>query len=332
MLQVYGSRQGALQVLEWQERLPPEAVWIDLVEPTPEEDRQVEAWLGVSIPTREEMQEVEESSRLYQENGAVYMTALVVWRADINEPVNTPITFILTPQHLVTVRYADPHPFRTFLARCTKQPETVMASDSAFVALLDAIVDRSADLLERVGADLEAISSQVFRRENTGERRGRRLVRRRPADLQAIILRIGEDHDLATKVRESLLSLNRLLIFFTEAGEAVMQRGKGLRGHLKTISRDIRSLNEHAAYLEAKETFLLDAALGLINIQQNAIIKIFSVMAVIFMPPTLVASIYGMNFEFMPELKWEHGYPFAILLMIAAAVLPYLYFKWRKWL
>jgi magnesium transporter len=332
MLQVYGSRQGEFRVLERQERLPSEAVWIDLVEPTPEEDKQVEGWLGTSIPTREEMQEVEESSRLYQENGAVYMTALVVWRADANEPINTPISFILTAQHLVTVRYADPQPFRTFLARCAKQPETVTASDSAFIALLDAIVDRAADLLERVGADLESVSGHIFRRENAGGRRRRRFARRRPADLQAIILRIGEDHDLATKVRESLLSLDRLLIFFSEAGEAVLQRGKGLRAHLKTLSRDIRSLNEHAAYLEAKETFLLDAALGLINIQQNAIIKIVSVMAVIFMPPTLVASIYGMNFDFMPELKWEHGYPFALLLMVASAVMPYLFFKLRKWL
>jgi magnesium transporter len=328
MLQVYGAVDDRLEQRD-EGGLPADAVWIDLLDPAADEDDRVETWLGIDIPTREEMQEVEESSRLYQENGALYMTAPVVWRAELREPVNTPVTFILTERHLVTVRYADPQPFRTFVARCAKQPDKASSSESAFVALLEAIVDRAADLLERVGGDLESVSGEVFRRADTA-RLARRRPRRKPVDLQAIVVRIGEAHDLATKVRESLLSLARLLNFFEEAGEKMMHEAG--RGHTKTLARDVRSLNEHAAYLEAKETFLLDATLGLINVQQNAIIKIFSVVAVIFMPPTLVASIYGMNFEVMPELKWEHGYPFAVLLMVAAAVLPYVYFKWRHWL
>jgi magnesium transporter len=330
MLQVYATRGGALQPVESPpDALPADALWIDLIDPVPEEDRQVERWLGIAVPTREEMQEIEHSSRLYEERGALYMTALVIWRADTLEPSNTPVTFILAPRHLVTVRYADPQPFRTFLARCAKQPEKITQANSAFIALLEAVVDRAADLLERAGADLDGLSGGVFRPENTG-RSGLRRSTRRPADLQALILRIGQDNDLVSKIHESLLSLARLLIFFGETGGKRLP--EELRPRLKTLSRDVRSLNEHAVSLSNKVLFLLDATLGLVNIQQNAIIKIFSVVAVIFMPPTLVASIYGMNFEFMPELHWEHGYAWALLLMVGSGVLPYLYFKFRNWL
>jgi magnesium transporter len=330
MLQVYAHRGGALQPVEYRtDALPPDALWIDLVDPSVEEDKQVERWLGIAIPSREEMQEIEQSSRLYEESGALYMTALQIWRADTMEPSNTPVTFILTPKHLVTVRFADPQPFRTFLARCAKQPQKITDANSAFIALLEAVVDRSADLLERAGGDLDGLSSGVFRPENTG-RSGLRRSTRRPVDLQALILRIGQDNDLVSKIHESLLSLARLLIFFGETGGKRLR--DDLKPRLKTLSRDVRSLNEHAISLTNKILFLLDATLGLINIQQNATIKIFSVVAVIFMPPTLIASIYGMNFQFMPELHWGHGYPWALSLMVASGLLPYLYFKFRNWL
>jgi magnesium transporter len=258
------------------------------------------------------------------------MTALVVWKAETEAPANTPVTFIVTRRHLVTVRYADPLPFRNFVARCAKQPRTVATSDTAFVALLEAVVDRAADLLERIGADLDAISGETFaeqRRQATGTRRG---ASRRSADLEQIIARIGRANDLATKVRESLIGLGRVVSFFRETAKEWVQ--PAMRVHVKTLDRDVRSLNEHDAYLVQKVNFLLDATLGLINIQQNAIIKIFSVAAVVLMPPTLVASIYGMNFKHIPELELELGYPMALFIMLAAAVLPYLYSKYRGWL
>jgi magnesium transporter len=330
MLQVYATRGGALQpVAAPAEALPADVIWIDLVNPTVEEDRQVERWLGIAIPSREEMQEIEQSSRLYEERGALYMTALLPWRADSMEPSNAPVTFIQAPKHLVTVRFADPQPFRTFLARCAKQPQKITHANSAFIALLEAIVDRSADLLERAGAELDGLSGGVFRPENTG-RSGLKRSTRQPADLQALVLSIGRDNDFVSKVHESLLSLSRLLIFYGETGGKRLP--EELKPRLKTLSRDVRSLNEHAVSLTNKILFLLDATLGLINIQQNAIIKIFSVVAVIFMPPTLVASIYGMNFQFIPELHWQHGYPWALFLMVASGLLPYLYFKFRHWL
>lgn len=331
MMQVYAARGGALERLDCggAERLPEDGVWIDLLEPTAAEERRLEAWLGLNVPTREEMQEIEASSRAYEERGALFMTALVVWRAETREPANTPVTFIVTPQRLVTVRYADPLPFRTFLARCTKQPRTVQTSDAAFVALLEAVVDRAADLLERIGGDLDALSAEIFRREKLDPTGRQRFGRTKSADLEQIITRVGQHNDLAQKIRESLLSLSRLVSFFREAGDLASD---GVRSHLKTLDRDIRSLTEHDAYLAAKISFLLDATLGLINIQQNAIIKIFSVVAVVFMPPTLVASIYGMNFHHMPELDWPFGYPVALAIMLGSAVLPYLYFKFRNWL
>lgn len=330
MLQVYALRNGALQPVEVAaDALPQDALWIDLVDPAPEEGEQVARGLGIALPSREEMQEIEHSSRLYEEGGALYMTALVISRADSHAPSNTPVTFILAPKHLVTVRYAEPQPFRTFLARCGKLREKVTTGEHVFVGLVEAIVDRAADLLERVDLDLGGLSEGVFRPENTG-RRGLRRSTRRPADLQALILRIGQLNDLVGKIHESLLSLARLFIFFGETGGKRI--AEELQPRLKTASRDVRSLSEHAVSLTNKIQFLLDATLGLINIQQNATIKIFSVVAVIFMPPTLVASIYGMNFEFMPELHWAYGYPLALLLMLAAGVLPYLYFKYRRWL
>jgi magnesium transporter len=331
MMHVYAARDGALQRLDGEAiaRLPEDGVWIDLLEPSADEERRLEGWLGLDVPTREEMQEIEASSRAYEERGALFMTALVVWRAESREPANTPVTFILTPRHLVTVRYADPQPFRTFLARCNKQPRTVQTSEGAFVALLDAVVDRAADLLERIGADLDLVSAEIFRRELRAPTLRQRL-RPRSADLEQVITRIGQHNDLVQKIRESLLSLARLVSFFREAGELAMD--SGMRPHLKTLDRDIRSLTEHDTYLSTKISFLLDATLGLIDIQQNAIIKIFSVVAVVFMPPTLVASIYGMNFHHMPELDLPFGYPMALGIMVASAILPYLYFKFRNWL
>lgn len=332
MMHVYAARNGTLEQIDADRSgLPEGGVWIDLNHPTEEEETLLEAWLGIDVPTREEMAEIEASSRIYEEEGALFMTTLVVWKAETEAPANTPVTFIVTRRHLVTVRYADPLPFRNFVARCAKQPRTVATSDTAFVGLLEAIVDRAADLLERIGAELDAISGETFAEQRSRLAAAKRKRSpRRPADLELILERIGRANDLATKVRESLISLGRVASFFRATAADWMQ--PQMKVHATTLDRDVRSLNEHDAYLVQKVNFLLDATLGLINIQQNAIIKIFSVMAVVFMPPTLVASIYGMNFKVMPELDLPYGYPLALFIMICAAVLPYFYFKYRRWL
>jgi magnesium transporter len=298
--------------------------WIDLLNPTPEQDRELLARLGIDIPTRAEMEEIESSSRTYEEGGVAYMTALVVCRTDAGEPGNTPVSFVLTPSHLVTVRFADLSPFRAFARRCRRQPRNAETSAAAFAGLMELIVDRTADVLERADADLAAVSAELFR-----DRAGR--GRRQPArDLDDLVERVGRQHDLLSKVRESLLTLQRVLAFARQAAGGWMP--SEAKARLKTAERDLRSLVEHDGHLSQKASFLLDATLGLISNQQNRIIKIFSVVAVVFMPPTLVASIYGMNFEHMPELAQRWGYPVSLALMMLSAITPYLYFKRRGWL
>jgi magnesium transporter len=303
------------------ETLPARPVWVDLVEPGEQEKHTVEKLLGIEVPTREEMQEIEVSSRLYEENGNLYMTAMTIFKADTPHPESTAITFILTGDTLVTLRYADPQPFRNVAGRAERNPSLCRGGRAVLFALLDAIIDRTADILERVGADIDRTSREIFDASTDF----------RPAiDLRATLRRIGRDGDIATQARECLVSIDRLLLFLAQA--PVESEKKELRQRAKNIDRDVRSLTDHATFLSNKINFLLDATLGLINIEQNAIIKIFSIAAVVFLPPTLIASIYGMNFELMPELKWELGYPFAIVLMVISAIIPYVFFKRRGWL
>jgi magnesium transporter len=303
--------------------VPQGTVWLDLLEPTATEERAVEQLLGIEVPTREEMREIEASSRLYQENGAVYLTLTVVARADTARPETSAITFILAGERLVTLRYADPLPFRTFIASAEKHPSVGATAPLVLVGLLEAIVERIADVLERIGAELDALSAGVFATPDPAHGAtddGR--------DLRVLMQQIGRNGDLLSKARESLASQSRLLAFLQQSAALAAD----LRGRDHNLSRDVASLSDHAAFINGKISLLLDATLGLINIEQNKIIKIFSVASVVFLPPTLIASIYGMNFRHMPELDWPYGYPLALALMVASAVLPYLYFKRRGWL
>ena len=299
------------------------AVWVDLVSPTPEEDKLVERLLGVAVPTREEMQEIEVSSRLYVENGVRYMTATLMCQSESEAPKTTAVTFILAGHRLVTVRYDEPRPFALVSAKLGRLCPATVTGESVLMDLLDAIIDRAADILERIGAEVDIISHQIF--EPTRRRANRSRT------YHHILRTIGRKGDLTSKVRESLVSIGRLVVFLANEADG-MKWPKEMRAQLKVMQRDVHSLSDHATYLSNKITFLLDAMLGMVSIEQNNIIKLFSVAAVALMPPTLIASIYGMNFKHMPELEWVFGYPFALFLMVVAAVVPYVYFKWRGWL
>jgi magnesium transporter len=323
MIIVYAARDGALARVEPTDgRLPDDAVWIDLLEPTPEEDKLVEAAVGASVPTRDEMVEIEPSSRLYIENGVRYMTASVLCNVDTATPVLSPVTFILTKQALVTVRYDDPKPFQIYATRACKAQAGERTPEAVLIGLFDAIVDRAADILEHVGADVDELSRIIFQR--TGSQAYRKPY-------QELLKAIGRKGDLTSKARESLVTLQRVFLYLTAEIEGT-NPSKETKSQIRTLQRDAASLTEHASFLNDKVTFLLDAMLGMVGLAQNDIVKLFSVMAVVFLPPTLVASIYGMNFDLMPELKWTYGYPFALGLMVVSAVLPYLFFKWRRWL
>ncbi|MFZ4689071.1 MAG: magnesium transporter CorA family protein [Polymorphobacter sp.] len=303
--------------------LPEHAVWIDMHNPTREEELFIEATTGIAVPTPEEMDEIEVSSRLYEENGAIYMTATLATGILRENPETHPVSFILTPAHLITVRYAEILSFDRFASHADRAPDLCETSGMALVHLLDAVVDRLADGIEHVGREVESVSRQAFRRARVpGQQRVSNLV------LQSLLVRLGSAQDALSKARASAVSLTRALSYLAFAAP----KSTGIGSHIKSLTRDLASLTDHATFLSTNITFLLDAALGLISIEQNAVLKIFSVSAIVFMPPTLIAGIYGMNFDLLPELHWKLGYPMALGMMVASAVLPYLFFRWRGWL
>lgn len=294
-----------------------DADWLDLICLTKEEEARVEAVLGIDIPTREEMKEIELSSRLYKKNGDLYMTASMIAKSTSMQPDLQPVTFILRPGQLITLRYVELQAFRLYIEQLKINSQAIDSPKDILIGILDASVDRLADILENVSYGLDICSQQIFPKVLS-------LESKKP-DYTKIIQEIGLNADLNTKTRESLVNFNRLISFFAKSCEIQLPV-------LATIKKDIDALSDYATFISTKVNFLLDATLGMINIEQNAIIKIFSVAAVIFLPPTLIASIYGMNFKFMPELSFKYGYVVAIGLMILSAFLPYKYFKRKKWL
>lgn len=323
MIQGYAARDGRLYPVEEITQRLDGVVWIDLSDPTGEEEAMVEAHLSVDIPTREEMEEIEISSRLYYEEGNAFMTATVPAKTDTDNLQMAPVTFVLSGDCLITIRYHEPRAFQTFMQRVEKTNLGCSNGESVLVALLEAIVDRLADVLERAQREVDAISRSIFERTDAKPAKGQ--------DLQILLQDIGRKGDLTSNIRDSLFTIHRVTTFLghlTTQGKS----DREVRARVKTLARDANSLTEHSSALSQKITFLLDATLGMINIQQNAIIKIFSVAAVVFLPPTLIASIYGMNFDYMPEFKWQIGYPLALMIMVLSAILPYLYFKRRGWL
>ncbi|MCX7370890.1 MAG: magnesium transporter CorA family protein [Alphaproteobacteria bacterium] len=301
------------------------AVWIDLLNPSFEEEHAVQDALRIEVPTREEMQEIESSSRLYKEGEDLFLTANFLYGMEAGEFGSTAISFVLTGTTLITVRYATPKAFPTFALRCQKAPGLLSSADAVMLHLFEQIVDRLADILERVGTDMDRASAQAFKAARPGMR-----ATQRDASLKAVLVTLGQVGEITTRASETLLGLSRILTFV--GAEKAMAVRKENQGTIKTLVRDVRSLVEHANFLNNRATFLLDAVLGIINVEQNGIIKTFTVVSVALMPPTLIASIYGMNFQHMPELNWVVGYPLALLLMVCTAVLPVLYFRRKGWL
>jgi magnesium transporter len=324
MLRSYGPDCDGSVIDPTDGEIPPGATWIDLCEPTREEEKLVERMLKLDVPTREEMKEIEPSSRLFERGDAIYMTLSTLYGIEEGQPAAEPIAFVLAHNRLVTVRYTRPKPFRMFADHVMREPELVRDALTVLVRLLDTIIDRLADELEEAGTEIERISDQIFRRDET---RRRRIP---SARLEALLTRIGRAQSLLARIRETAVSSSRVIGFL--AASARLRANPAEREHVLSLAADVGSLIDHSAFLATNLTFLLDASLGLISVEQNAALKVFSLAAVIFLPPTLVAGIYGMNFEHMPELEWLAGYPWALGLIVASAVLPYLFFKRRGWL
>lgn len=300
-------------------------IWLDLIDPSQDEVKEVEQGIRVTLPTRAEMEEIELSARLYEEDDALFMTMTALAHLDTETPVKTPLTFVVKGKSLVTVRYVEPKPFLAYLSRAQRPGGLPHQNgEQVMLGLIEAMIDRTADALERVGNDMDAMSREIFKK-------GPEKANKKTRNLEAIILRVGQKGELLTMVQESLVSTSRLIAYYAAVQEAG-DDNRTTKQLMRIIQRDAASLGDHARALSGRLDFLLNATLGLINLEQNQIIKIFSVAAVVFLPPTLVASIYGMNFDFMPELDWLLGYPWAVGLMMLSALLPFLYFKRKGWL
>jgi magnesium transporter len=321
MLTAYSTTDRGPEAQTPQSTVP--TSWIDLYEPTPEEDRAAEAFLGGEIPTKEEAREIEFSSRFYVENGIVFMTASLLVGVEDGTPGLTPFSFAMRKDKLVTLRYANMTAFRQFLVRAAKPDAACTTSAGVFAGLLDAIIDRTADVIEHITQDVDRLNDEIFLRK-----RGRK----RSQFLASALGGLGKQGNLASKSRESLASLERLVQYAATKMPELGAKGDGLSARLKLALRDIRSLEDHVTFLLSKITFLLDATLGLVSNEQNRVVSVLTVVSTILLPPMLIGTIYGMNFKDMPELEWVFGYPVAVSAMILSAILPYVYFKLRGWM
>jgi magnesium transporter len=303
-------------------QIPPGAIWIDLIEPTVEEDRKVQEFVGVPVSTKADPDYTEPSEAHYSENGVHYLHALF-----ISEPEDTPdvtgVTFVIAPTALVTVRYHPVETFDLFSQKLCKAPAQTLSPDAVALGLINTGLNRSARALRKAGESLDRIASAVFRAK--GDQSKRNQIYSDTLDA------LGREDEKISNLRESMVSVERLLLFLMSEGHAE-NAPKSVREAIKTALRDLQTMEQDASFKAQKVQFLLDSTLGRINLAQNDIIKLFSVIAVIFMPPTVIASIYGMNFKEMPELNWQWGYPLSITLMAFAAIGPYVFFRWKKWL
>lgn len=325
MLRAYGPGCDGTIVDAKLEKIPNSATWIDLEEPTREEEQLVERCVHLNVPTQTELAEIEPSSRLYERDNALYMTVSVLYGVDDGKPSTSPLGFVLSDNRLVTIRYATPKPVRAFIDHVRREPDLSRDATTVMIRLLDAIIDRLADELENLSSELEKISTHIFH--------GNLDERRIPATrLTALLTRIGRAQTLLTKIRYSAVSTIRMLSFLLGSNRVHEASAKDVRHHLTSLSTDVASLSEHASFMSDNLIFLLDASLGLISIEQNAAMKLFSWAALVFLPPTLIAGVYGMNFQHMPELEWMSGYPFALTLIFLSAVVPIVYLKRRGWI
>jgi len=335
MIRTYANQAGRFVLAGEDLAMLDAAVWIDLLRPSKDEETAIERAFGVDLPTREEMSEIEISSRLYAEDGAHFMTAMILSHTDGDNVMLSPVTFVLAGERLISLRYEEPRAIDMIVARCQKSG--TFTAEALFAGLLEGLIERAGDVLERTGHELDDVSREIFAIPPPVPRQApvaallKPEPKPKPRDFQSVLEQIGRKGDLLSKLYESLVSVQRLLSYATAAAQ-VRKQDKEAAGRFKSLGRDVQALVDHAGFLTQKINFLLDATLGMINIQQTGIIKIFSVAAVVFLPPTLIASIYGMNFDFMPELAWPYGYPFALTLMVISAIVPYQFFKWQRWL
>jgi magnesium transporter len=309
--------------------LPANVAWIDLLKPDPDEVAFVKRTTGLDMPSIGELSEIESSSRLRNQNGAIYLSAPLIYRAESDQPLTTPVGFVLMRERLITVRFEELNLFKTFIDRDLTAESDPLSSAAVFAGLMDAIADRLADILENIATELDELSHRLFHTPAT-EPAARRPPARESADLRIILRRVGHSGDLASKIRDSLLGIGRIVPYVSTVAADWLP--PEIKPRLDTVRQDVLSLSDYDTHIVNKVQLLLDATLGLINVEQNNIIKVLTIVSVVGIPPTLIASMYGMNFKGMPEYDWSWGYPYGLALIALSAILPVAWFKWRGWI
>ena len=297
--------------------------WIDLLQPTDDERNRVGSEHALRIPTRAALEEIESSSRLHAEGQSLTLSMPLVVPEERADAQPAPLGFILTPALLVTARYTPVSGFDDVVARIDKgtAPRNAPAT---FAALIEAMVDHRADLLEALSATVNSISKRLF-----AQYAAPRWPARYNRALREMLNRVGHAGDELSQIRESLLGLERILGFTCEMGHEWLP--EDIRARLQTARQDVASLTDFEVHTWSKIHFLLDAILGLISTRQNETFKVLTIVSVVGIPPTLIASMYGMNFHYMPELSWRYGYAWGLSLIALSAIVPIVWFKWRGW-
>lgn len=298
------------------------SVWIDLEGLDDAARAEAGTRFGVAVPSRAAMAEIESSSRYYARGDALYMTARVLRSANEPPAQLEDLAFILTPERLITVRDTPLRALDLYAEAAMAGRRKCSAPGSLFVGVVEAVIDRLADILEGAADALDALSESVFTRVGEAPIRG--------DDFNLFLRRIHDIDDIAAKARMNLTSLERVLAFFSSAADPATL--KTVKARLRTAQRDLSSLGEQAGYLDGKTQFLMDATLGLIGVDQNNVMKVLSVVSVMLMPPTLLAGIYGMNFARMPELAARYGYFAVLAVMVAFAAASWVWFRRKGWI
>jgi len=298
--------------------------WIDLLEPTDDEISKVNAEWGLKVPSRAQLEEIETSSRLRCEGAVLYLSMpLNVWPA-ADGVSSGPVGFVFSNKVLVSVRFAELRSFTRVAARADSDRD-IASSSAVFAALVEEMADAAADTLEKIAADLVTLSRETFSRSAPRQPRATRLTRL----LRERLVTLGYMGETLSQIRESLLGLGRILDFTGDKAREWL--GKDIELRLKTVRQDLTSLSDFEEHLFTKIHFLLDALLGFVNTEQNDIFKVLTIASVVGIPPTLIASMYGMNFHNMPELSWQWGYAYGLTLIALSTVIPILWFKRRGW-
>ena len=318
MLLAYRVANGRLVRMEPDAPLE-DALWIDLYVPQPQQVDQVNA-LGVEVPSLSDMEEIEISNRLYSEGDGYYMTAVLPGQTPEKGQASGPVTFILKPSRLITVRHHAPRPFETFPDRAERSATGIGSAAQLFLGLVEEIVARHDDLLEAVGRSLDEVARNIYGVSEAGQDL-----------LQSSLKVVGREGEVLSRVRLGLLTVERMVGYFSHASES-MTSGQKLKAHIRSHMRDIQALEVHADFLSARVGMVTDATLAMVNLAQNATVRILSVVTALFLPPTLIASAYGMNFRNMPELDKPWGYPMALVLMVGSALATYMFLRWKRWL